>query len=126
MATLYFIRHQAAGILHEQFFVDPPQQAQIDAIVAQCESRHGKEHPKSGQPYWAKVIKIDTDKPLDDPGRVVTHCGCSGESASQADAKAAGYCPIREGHHVPEKDLAGGGGISDHVSFHGVGTVKNP
>lgn len=124
---IYYVRHQAAGVVHEHPFTSPPSQDDLDAVLATCESRHGKKHPKTGASYWAKVIVLDTELKADDPNRVKTHSCAHGGSAESVDKRAAGKCPIRDGEHVPEKSLpAEAGGLVIEVSGHGTGFVKNP
>jgi hypothetical protein len=70
MAKIYFLRHQAGGVLHEYPFAEPPTEEQRAAVWKLCFHRHGAEHPKiytdeSGnefkRPYW----------PSDDPHALV-------------------------------------------------------
>ena len=59
MATIYFVRHQAAGVLHEYPFAAKPTQAQIDALGKLCFQSHGEAHPKTDEPYWLTVVETN-------------------------------------------------------------------
>jgi hypothetical protein len=125
---LYFVRHQAAGVLHDTPFAAPPSGTELALLLARCEASHGKTHPKTGAAYWAKVICVDTDKPVDHPERSRTHGGVNGESCAEADAKSAGYCPLREGHLVPNRGAGQPEAASAKVEVvvSAVGHVENP
>ena len=125
---IYHIRHQAAGVVHDVPFAAVPSSEQIGAVMARCARAHGDRHPKTGLPYWAKVIEIDTDKDVDDPSRTRTVCGLNGCDAAEADKSAAGPCPIRDGEHVPEPAADGGAGVGILRSMNatGIGHVRNP
>lgn len=64
---IYFVRHQAAGVLYGYPFTDRPTVAQLDALTAHCRSRHGDVHPKTGEPYWSRVVAVDVLAPDDMP-----------------------------------------------------------
>ena len=124
---LYFLRHQAAGILHDAPFSAPPTQAEIAPLLNRCATSHGNTHHKTGEDYWTKVICVDTSLPVDHPDRTCTHGGARGESAAEADAKAAGHCPIREGEIVPERFGAHPANVDAlTVGVTARGSVENP
>lgn len=60
MATIYFVRHQAAGVLHQFPFAQSPTPAQVDALGKLCFQAHGAAHPKSKEPYWLTVVEVPT------------------------------------------------------------------
>jgi hypothetical protein len=95
---IYYVRHQAAGMLHEHPFFEPPTTRQLAPVLELCRKRHGDLHPKTEQPYWAKIVCVEAT-PLED-GTVehtTTVVGCAyGGSVEAVDSKAAGPCPIRE------------------------------
>jgi hypothetical protein len=71
--NIYFVRHQAAGVLWECPLLAPPSAEQLAAITAVCEARHGAAHPKTDEPYWAGVVAIavlgDGDMPATEQAR---------------------------------------------------------
>lgn len=56
---IYFLRHQADGVLHSFPFAKPPTEAQIAAVKKLCDRRHGNVHPKLKEPYWMIVEEVD-------------------------------------------------------------------
>ncbi len=91
-AKMFYVRHQAAGIAFDHPFSSPPSQAEVAEVLAACEAKHGTKHPKTGEPYWAKVISVE--------GGVQETLGCAhGGTAESVDARASGECPIREAGH---------------------------
>jgi len=59
MAKVFFVRHQAAGVMHEFPFADQPSNAQLIAVLKIAEQRHGASHPKTKEAYWARVVDLD-------------------------------------------------------------------
>ena len=59
MAKVFFVRHQAAGVMHEFPFADHPSNAQLVAVLKIAEQRHGASHPKTKEAYWARVVDLD-------------------------------------------------------------------
>lgn len=60
MDKVYFVRHQAHGIVHEFPFAAPPTDDQVAAVVRYCFQLHGACHPKTPDvPYWTKVVDRD-------------------------------------------------------------------
>lgn len=98
---IYYLRHQAAGVISESPFTSPPTPEQLAPLIEKIrkkferpdEGDDGTKHPKTKKPYLMKIIEVDTDKPGEDP---VTVGGVNGESAAEIDALAAGACPIRD------------------------------
>jgi hypothetical protein len=67
MAKIYFVRHQAGGVLWEHPCAETPTQAQMIALGAMCEALHGETHPKTDEPYWLTWIAVDVLGPTDIP-----------------------------------------------------------
>lgn len=69
---IFFLRHQAGGVLHKYPFTAPPTSAQKAAVWKECFQSHGEMHPKEHlnedgvtthkKPYWT----------FDDPRALVT------------------------------------------------------
>ncbi len=56
LKKVYFIRHQAAGILTDVVFIGaPPSQEALDLAAKKLAAVHGTTHPKSKEPYWLTV-----------------------------------------------------------------------
>jgi hypothetical protein len=88
MAKIYFVRHQAHGVVHEFPFTEPPTQNQVAAVAKFCFQSHGFGHPKTpDQPYWTKVIERDVlgaDEMPDVPERVLGPAGEAGVAVAEA------------------------------------------
>lgn len=68
MAKLFFIRHQAAGVLFQFPFAQAPTQAQRVAVERFCVQQNGVSHSKTpGVPYWTRVVELDVLGPNDIP-----------------------------------------------------------
>lgn len=72
MSKIYFVRHQAAGIITKYPFSQSPSDEQIAAIKRECQAAHGELHPKEDEdgnraPYWTQVIDFDVLGPSDVP-----------------------------------------------------------
>lgn len=69
MSKIYFIRHQAAGIVTKDgaplAFGQPPTEAQFSAVERECFLTHGDRHKKTGEFYWTKVVEVDVLGPDD-------------------------------------------------------------
>ena len=79
MAKIYFVRHQAHGIVPNFPFKEHPTQEQVALVAKWCFQQHGFGHPKTpGEPYWTRVAEFDllgpTDLP-DVPDRVLAEVG---------------------------------------------------
>jgi hypothetical protein len=59
MSQIFFVRHQAVGVLWEYPFAQAPTDEQRGALQALCESRHGAFHPKTEEPYWLTVVAVN-------------------------------------------------------------------
>jgi hypothetical protein len=46
---IYFVRHQAAGVVYDYPFLQPPSEEQIAAVKRRCFQSFGAEHPKLGE-----------------------------------------------------------------------------
>lgn len=59
MKKIYFVRHQAGGVVHEFPFAQYPTDQQIAAVESICFDRHGFSHKKTpDQPYWTRVDEV--------------------------------------------------------------------
>lgn len=67
MSKIYFVRHQAAGVVHTRPFLAPPSDAQVEAVKRLCFQSFGATHPKDGQPYWVRIEEVDALGPSDMP-----------------------------------------------------------
>ena len=64
---IYFVRHQAAGVVSKYPFAEPPTEEQITAVCRECEPHWGAEHPKTGEAYWAIPVEAELLGPTDIP-----------------------------------------------------------
>lgn len=55
---LYFVRHQAEGVVWRYPFLTPPTDAQKQAVFALCTASHGVAHPKTREAYWVQVVEV--------------------------------------------------------------------
>lgn len=59
MASIFYVRHQAAGVVHEFPFAASPNEAQLAAVAKLCFQRFGASHPKTpDEPYWVRVVEV--------------------------------------------------------------------
>lgn len=67
MSTIYYVRHQAGGVMHAFPFSSPPTDAQIAGVVAHAERQVGgrKVHSKTGEPYWHRIEEVSVLGPDD-------------------------------------------------------------
>jgi hypothetical protein len=72
--SIFFVRHQAAGVLHDFPFEQAPSGGQVAAIARALETLHGDAHPKTGEPYWLRVVEV----PLLGPEDVAAPAGARG------------------------------------------------
>lgn len=95
---VFFLRHQAGGVLHEHPFAARPTEAQLAPLRAMCAWRHGEKHPRSGQPYWSDVVAVDVLGPGDVPHfepPTATSTSSGHGSGSFGDLKAHGVGRVR-------------------------------
>lgn len=81
MSKVYFVRHQAAGILTDYPFAAEPTESQLKALTKLCFQSHGAQHPKTGEPFWVKVVEmdlIDSSTVLEVPEVGLSVAGASG------------------------------------------------
>jgi hypothetical protein len=101
MDKIYFVRHQAHGIVHEFPFAKHPTQAQVAAVNKWCFQLHGFGHAKTpGEPYWTKVVERDVlaDEVPVVADRVLTEAGKANEAATKAgEFGIAGVGQVSEG-----------------------------
>lgn len=102
MAKIYFVRHQAHGVVSEFPFSAPPSEQQIAAVAKRCFHSHGFGHAKTpDQPYWTKVVEFDVLGPSDVPevpDRVLGPAGTPG-----AGAASTGQFGISGAGHITTK-----------------------
>jgi hypothetical protein len=95
MAKLYFVRHQAHGIVHEFPFTEHPSQNQVALVAKHCFGLHGFGHKKTPtEPYWTRVVEVEALGPNDMP--VVKEPGPIGVDAA-GEAKVAAPGPTVSG-----------------------------
>lgn len=63
---VYYLRHQATGVLHEYPFAQPPTAEQLAPLLAECRRLHGDDSPK-GAPWWTRVVDVEAFGPGDVP-----------------------------------------------------------
>ena len=102
--TVFFLRHQAAGIVHDHPFASRPTDAQIAPLRSLLEWRHGAAHPRTGQAYWMDVVAIE----VHEDGAIPVVDIPAGAPGPRGRASAVGV-----------------GGFAD-LSAHGNGFVRNP
>jgi hypothetical protein len=56
---IYFLRHQAGGVVVQYPFAHPPTEVQQEAVAREMFQTFGAEHPKTGEAYWLKVVEVD-------------------------------------------------------------------
>jgi hypothetical protein len=100
MATVFFLRHQAAGTLAEFPFAEHPTEKQIQFFETVMATRHGLIHPKTKEPYWLRVYPAE----LLGPGFLPEIPGITGGGVRAGELSAA----------------------LDNVDVEGQGTVTNP
>ncbi len=61
--SLYILRHQAAGYLHDFVFEGLPSKEQVKPIAAMLVRRHGAAHPKTGETWWLRAEPLATIAP---------------------------------------------------------------
>jgi hypothetical protein len=76
MAKLYFIRHQAHGIVHEFPFSEHPSQNQVAAVAKYCFGIHGFGHVET------EVLGRDDMPAVADPGPVGVDAAGAGNVVS--------------------------------------------
>ncbi len=60
MAKIYFVRHQAHGIVADFPFYEHPSAEQVAAVAKWCFNIHGFGHLKTPkEPYWTRVVSFD-------------------------------------------------------------------
>lgn len=60
MASVFFVRHQAAGVVHEYPFAETPNAEQMAAVGKLCFQRFGFGHVKTpDEPYWLRVVEVE-------------------------------------------------------------------
>lgn len=88
MNKIYYVRHQAHGVVHEFPFRASPTQNQIEAVRKYCFNIHGFGHMKTpGEPYWVKVVEVPLlgDEVPEVPDRDMSESGVPGVALSSAE-----------------------------------------
>lgn len=110
---IYFIRHQAAGVLTKYPFAQYPTEAQIEAVKRECFQAYGAFHPKAEQvlhpetgevleerprEYWMQVVEaqaLTADDVIDVPDRALSLQVIGGIKASAPNMVASGVGFVR-------------------------------
>jgi hypothetical protein len=102
MAKLYFVRHQAHGVVTEFPFSEHPSQNQVAAVAKHCFGIHGFGHKKTPtEPYWTRVVEVEMLGPGDMPE--VKAPGPVGVDAAGAGKVEAPGPQVSGVGHVTEK-----------------------
>lgn len=99
---IYFVRHQAHGIVSEFPFEAEPSDEQVKLVVKWCFNIHGFGHSKTpDKPWWTMVVERDVlganDLPSV-PDRELSVVGAPGAGKSSTEVfKATGVGFVSEG-----------------------------
>jgi hypothetical protein len=58
MSSIFIVRHQAYGFVHEYPFAKEPTAEQLAAVERLCLQSCGVNHPKTGEKHWVKVVEV--------------------------------------------------------------------
>lgn len=67
MKKIWFMRHQAGGVLSDFPFAEQPTTEQIAPLRALMNARHGTHHPKTKEEFWFAPYAVDVLEPGDIP-----------------------------------------------------------
>lgn len=97
--SVFFVRHQAAGVVHQFAFLREPTDAQVAQVVAYCRSvGHAEGHPKSpDEPYWTRVV----ESPLLPQSAVAWEPAAPNQARSLAQFGSHGVGRIMNGYPSP-------------------------
>lgn len=112
MAKIYFLQHQAHGVVFEYPFAATPTDKQTEAVRKFCFQLHGFGHAKTPtEPYWMRVLEIDVvgDEVPDVPDRELSAVASPEKGAARAAARPSG--------------VSGTGWVSDVITPDDVGTL---
>lgn len=56
---VFFLRHQAEGVLHAYPFATRPSPEQLQPLLEACERKWGPGHPKTGDPFSFFIVELD-------------------------------------------------------------------
>lgn len=57
---IYFVKHQAHGVVWEYPFAESPTEAQQERVWQFCFGIHGASHQKTpGEPYWQHIVSSE-------------------------------------------------------------------
>lgn len=93
---VFFIRHQAAGLITKYAFANYPTQTQIDAVSRECFQQFGAAHPKTGETYFLQVVEsvlLSSDAAIDVPERALNTVTTG--STMAGDLGASGFGHVR-------------------------------
>lgn len=63
---IFFVKHQAAGVVHECPFAGAPNEQQLAAVAALCLQNHGFGHPKTDDvPWTSSIVEVELIGPSD-------------------------------------------------------------
>lgn len=98
MSKVYFVRHQAAGIVARFPFAQHPTEEQVAAVAKDCFVEHGASHAKTpDKPYWTMVVDFDL---LGDEVPVARKHSLGAVSASGVGVAATGEIGVSGTGHV--------------------------
>lgn len=102
MASIYIVRHQANGFVHEFPFSSPPTDEQKAAIGRLCFQRHGFGHVKTpSEPYWLKVVEVPLLGPSDVP------------DVPERDLSTVPVAPGEARAELPTRTVSGSGHVTE-------------
>lgn len=68
MDKIFYVRHQAHGVVHEFPFAQSPSDEQIELVRKFCFQLHGFGHAKTpDEPYWVRIVEVAVFGPKDLP-----------------------------------------------------------
>lgn len=98
MAKIYFVRHQAHGIVADFPFSEHPSKEQVAAVAKWCFNIHGFGHAKTpDQPYWTRVVDFDLLGASDIPKVEERVLGVAGEPGA-ARSSSSTFVASGTGH----------------------------
>lgn len=102
MAKIYYVRHQAHGVVHEFPFAEQPTQEQVALVAKHCFALHGFGHPKTPDvPYFTRIEEAEllgaSDMPaIKQPGPVAARApGALVAEAAGPTVSGVGHVTIK-------------------------------
>lgn len=108
MAKIYYLRHQAHGVVYDFPFAEPPSEQQHAAVERFCFQKHGGMHSK-GSPYWMRLVEVNLLGAGDVP------------DVPERDLKQ-----LNMGQGLVGDGIRGDGGAETNYKAFGTGSVTNP